>query len=81
MIQRVFNGFYNWILSFVRGVVSTKRGQVLTMAINTNFDTAYEHLLKLEFSSDKNALHWNTGEKDITFMGIYRFANVQQIPC
>ena len=75
MIKRIFNGFIDWILSFIRSVDSDKRGQVLEMAINTNFDTAYEHLLKLEFSSDKNALHWNTGEKDITFMGIYRFAN------
>lgn len=74
-MKRYFNGFIDWILSFIHSVDSDERGQVLDMAINTNFDTAYEHLLKLEFSSDKNALHWNNGEKDITFMGIYRFAN------
>lgn len=75
MIQRIFNGFINWILSFVRSVDSTKRGQVVDMAINTNFDLAYEHLLKLEFSSPKNALHWNKGETGFTFMGIYETAH------
>ena len=39
-----------------------------------NFDISFERLMKLEFSGEKNALHWNSGEKDITFMGIYRYA-------
>ena len=40
-----------------------------------NFDLSYEKMLKLEFSSAKNALHKNIGETGLTFMGIYESAH------
>ena len=39
-----------------------------------NFELSYQKMLKLEFSSPKNALHKNPGEKGLTFMGIYQSA-------
>jgi len=40
-----------------------------------DFKKAFKKLMKLEFSSPKNALHKNKGESDVTFMGIYRAAH------
>ena len=40
-----------------------------------NFDLSFEKMLKLEFSSSKNALHKNATETGLTFMGIYETAN------
>lgn len=40
-----------------------------------NFDASYDKMLKLEFSSAKNALHKNKGETGYTFMGIYETAH------
>lgn len=40
-----------------------------------NFDLSFDRLMKLEFSSPKNALHKNKGESGYTFMGIYESAN------
>lgn len=36
---------------------------------------AFEKMLKLEFNSPANALHFNEGENGYTFMGIYEFAH------
>jgi len=36
---------------------------------------AFEKMLKLEFNSPANALHFNEGENGYTFMGIYEYAH------
>lgn len=36
---------------------------------------AFDKMLKLEFNSPKNALHWNKGETGWTYMGIYETAH------
>ena len=39
------------------------------------FKEAFEKVLKLEFNSPGNALHWNKGETGYTYMGIYETAH------
>lgn len=39
------------------------------------FEEAFRKVLKLEFSSPANALHYNVGEKGYTYMGIYEYAH------
>ena len=40
-----------------------------------SMEKAFEKVLKLEFNSPANALHWNKGEKGYTYMGIYEYAH------
>ena len=40
-----------------------------------DFKKTFETILKLEFNSPKNALHFNDGEKGYTFMGVYQYAH------
>ncbi len=40
-----------------------------------NYKDTFETMLKLEFNSPKNALHWNKKETAWTFMGIYQKAH------
>lgn len=41
----------------------------------SDFNKAFNILMKLEFNSPKNALHKNKGENGLTFMGIYQVAH------
>ena len=41
----------------------------------SNFKKAFEILMKMEFSSPKDFLHKNSGERDYTLAGIYKYAN------
>ncbi len=40
-----------------------------------SMEKAFEKMLKLEFNSPSNALHYNQGEKGYTYMGIYQYAH------
>lgn len=40
-----------------------------------NMSEAFEKMLKLEFNSPRNALHYNAGENGYTYMGIYEYAH------
>lgn len=44
-----------------------------------NIEDIFDTLMKLEFNSPKNALHWNKNEKGYTFMGIYQVAHPKWI--
>ena len=47
----------------------------MTKIDNSCFKESFKALMKLEFSSPKNALHINETEKSFTFMGIYQKAH------